>query len=73
MTSPKKVPFTKPPKTFDEQVQKLKDHGLDVSDPAGAAFYLSQLNYYRLEMWHSRLYLSKILGYSPHHVAQTEN
>ncbi len=48
MTSPKKVPFTKPPKTFDEQVQKLKDHGLDVSDPAGAAFYLSQLNYYRL-------------------------
>ena len=48
MTSHKKVPFTKPPKTFDEQVHKLQAHGLEVPDPQKAAFYLSQLNYYRL-------------------------
>ncbi|BFM05833.1 Abi family protein [Halioxenophilus aromaticivorans] len=42
-----KVPFTKPPKSFAEQVQKLQDHGLHVPDSASAEFYLSQLNYYR--------------------------
>lgn len=44
---PKKVPFTKPPKSFSEQVDKLKAHGLDIPDPDKAEFYLSQLNYYR--------------------------
>ena len=42
-----KIPFAKPPKTFAEQVDKLKDHGLDIPDPVEAEFYLSQLNYYR--------------------------
>lgn len=43
-----KVPFTKPPKTFAEQVQILQSHGLNIPDPVKAEFYLSQLNYYRL-------------------------
>lgn len=47
MTSPRKTPFTKSPKTFAEQVQILTAHGLQVPDPAKAEFYLSQLNYYR--------------------------
>jgi abortive infection bacteriophage resistance protein len=42
-----KAPFTKPPKTFAEQVQILQSHGLDIPDPVKAEFYLSQLNYYR--------------------------
>lgn len=45
--SPKKVPFTKAPKTFAEQVQILQGHGLIIPDIAKAEFYLSQLNYYR--------------------------
>ncbi len=48
MSPPRKVPFTKPPKTFAEQVQILQSRGLDVPDPGKAEFYLAQLNYYRL-------------------------
>lgn len=47
MTPQPKIPFAKPPKTFAEQVDKLRDHGLTIPDPAKAEFYLSQLNYYR--------------------------
>ncbi len=47
MSPPTKVPFTKPPKTFAEQVQILLSRGLDVPDQGKAEFYLSQLNYYR--------------------------
>jgi abortive infection bacteriophage resistance protein len=47
MTPQPKIPFAKPPKTFTEQVDKLRDHGLTIPDPAKAEFYLSQLNYYR--------------------------
>jgi abortive infection bacteriophage resistance protein len=42
-----KVPFTKAPKTFAEQVQILQGHGLIIPDVAKAEFYLSHLNYYR--------------------------
>lgn len=42
------IPFTKPPRTFADQVQILLSHGLAIPDPAKAEFYLSQLNYYRL-------------------------
>lgn len=45
--APGKVPFTKAPKTFAEQVQILQGHGLIIPDVAKAEFYLSQLNYYR--------------------------
>lgn len=47
MTSQPKIPFTKPPKTFAEQVDKLREHGLLIPDLAKAEFYLSHLNYYR--------------------------
>ena len=47
MTPQPKIPFSKSPKTFAEQVDKLRDHGLAIPDPAKAEFYLSQLNYYR--------------------------
>lgn len=48
MTPPRKVPFTKPPRTFADQLEILRSHGLDIPDPTKAEFYLSQLNYYRL-------------------------
>ncbi len=48
MSPPAKVPFTKPPKTFAEQVQILLGRGLVIPDQANAEFYLAQLNYYRL-------------------------
>lgn len=48
MSPPAKVPFIKPPRTFTDQVQILRSHGLDIPDPAKAEFYLAQLNYYRL-------------------------
>ena len=48
MTAQNKIPFTKPPKTFAEQIQILQSHGLSIQDTAKAEFYLSQLNYYRL-------------------------
>ena len=42
MTHPKKVPFIKLPETFEEQLQKLLDRGLDVPDsrhPFSAQLY----------------------------------
>ncbi|GGP48145.1 CAAX amino protease [Shewanella algicola] len=48
MTSQAKIPFTKHPTTFAEQVQILLSHGIIIPDPVKAEFYLSQLNYYRL-------------------------
>ena len=51
MTTQNKILFTKPPKTFAEQVQILKSHGLDIPDQSKAEFYLSQLNYYRLSAY----------------------
>ncbi|MBB5189077.1 abortive infection bacteriophage resistance protein [Zhongshania antarctica] len=47
MSFPQKVSFSKPPRTFAEQVQILQSHGLNIPDPVKAEFYLSQLNYYR--------------------------
>ncbi|GIU51738.1 ABC transporter permease [Shewanella sairae] len=41
------IPFVKPPITFADQIQKLQQRGLIVSNRAEAEFYLSQLNYYR--------------------------
>ncbi len=43
-----KVPYRKPPTSFQEQVQVLKSHGLTISDESKTVFYLSNLNYYRL-------------------------
>ncbi|RJX18077.1 MAG: Abi family protein [Desulfobulbus sp.] len=40
--------FTKPPKTFAEQVELLTSRGMEVEDPERAERYLSHLNYYRL-------------------------
>jgi abortive infection bacteriophage resistance protein len=48
MSPPVKIPFTKSPKSFTEQVQILRGHGLVIDDSEQAQFYLSQLNYYRL-------------------------
>ncbi len=40
--------FTKPATTFDEQIQKLEERGMQVPDYARARHYLAHLNYYRL-------------------------
>lgn len=40
--------FSKPPKTFDEQLDLLVARGMVVDDPDRAERYLSHLNYYRL-------------------------
>lgn len=43
-----KIQFSKPPRSFSDQVQILQSHGISIPDPKKAEFYLSQLNYYRL-------------------------
>ncbi len=43
-----KHPFTKPPTTYAQQVALLQARGMQVGDPAAAAFYLQHINYYRL-------------------------
>ncbi len=43
-----KIPYQKPPKNFNEQVDILLSRGILVPDRCKAKFYLSQLNYYRL-------------------------
>lgn len=40
--------FTKPPKTYDEQVDLLISRGMKIDDRSRAIHYLSHLNYYRL-------------------------
>jgi abortive infection bacteriophage resistance protein len=40
--------FTKPPKTFEEQVNLLIQRGMAIPDRAEAIHYLGHLNYYRL-------------------------
>ena len=40
--------FTKPPKTFEEQVNLLRSRGMKIYDSERAKRYLSHLNYYRL-------------------------
>ena len=40
--------FTKPPKTFDEQVVLLESRGMEIGDLGRAKRYLSHLNHYRL-------------------------
>lgn len=43
-----KSAFTKPATTYAEQVAKLQQRGMLITDPDKAAFYLQHLNYYRL-------------------------
>ena len=46
--------FSKPPKSFDEQIQLLVDRGLTIDCVETAKTYLSHSNYYRLRAyWHS--------------------
>jgi abortive infection bacteriophage resistance protein len=40
--------FTKPPKTFDEQVDLLMARGMEIGDLERAKRYLAHINYYRL-------------------------
>jgi abortive infection bacteriophage resistance protein len=42
------IPFTKPATTYHEQVALLQSRGMIFTDPAGAEFFLEQINYYRL-------------------------
>lgn len=41
-------PYTKPHLTFSEQIQKLKDRGLDIQDDLAAEQALKRIGYYRL-------------------------
>lgn len=45
---PPKVPYTKPPLTYAEQLNLLKARGLIIDDDAKAIHLLETLNYYRL-------------------------
>jgi len=38
--------FTKPPKTFDEQVDLLMARGMEIGDLERAKRYLAHINYY---------------------------
>lgn len=40
--------FTKPPKTFQEQLDLLETRGMVIADHENAIHYLKHLNYYRL-------------------------
>ena len=40
--------FTKPPKSFNEQVDMLIERGMEITDRERAKRYLAHLNYYRL-------------------------
>ncbi|ABE53719.1 Abi-like protein [Shewanella denitrificans OS217] len=43
-----KIPYTKPPLTFTEQITRLEDKGMIFSNKATAEIKLSSINYYRL-------------------------
>lgn len=46
--------FEKSPTTIEEQIQKLKERGLEICSEDNANHYLSHISYYRLgEYWHS--------------------
>lgn len=40
--------FGKPATTSTQQVERLRQHGMIIDDPAAVEFYLQHLNYYRL-------------------------
>jgi abortive infection bacteriophage resistance protein len=40
--------FEKKATTYDEQVAKIKQRGMNITDLPNAKFYLQHLNYYRL-------------------------
>lgn len=40
--------FSKPPLSYEAQLNRLQERGLVVADPRSALHYLAQLNYYRL-------------------------
>lgn len=44
-------PFAKPAKTFEEQCDILISRGMEVPDKERAIYYLSHINYYRLEAY----------------------
>jgi abortive infection bacteriophage resistance protein len=44
-------PFSKSPKTLEEQVSLLKARGMLIEEPEQAKFYLQHLNYYRLRAY----------------------
>lgn len=44
-------PFSKPPKTIEEQVSLLESRGMVIDDYEQAKFYLQHLNYYRLRAY----------------------
>lgn len=41
-------PYTKPALTIQQQIDQLRKRGMVIGDPAMAAHYLGQINYYRL-------------------------
>jgi abortive infection bacteriophage resistance protein len=46
-----KVPYNKPPLTFQDQVKALKERGLIINDEERANRYLQNINYYRLSAY----------------------
>lgn len=40
--------FNKPATSFQQQIERLQERGLEITDPGAAEHYLSHLNYYRL-------------------------
>ena len=47
----KSIPPLKPPKTFEEQLEILNNHGLIIEDKEIALTILSKINYYRFSAY----------------------
>lgn len=53
--------FTKPPTTFQEQVDLLKSRGLIINDPKKALQNISRINYYRLSSYYAPFQIDRNL------------
>ncbi len=55
-----RVPYSKPPLTFHEQLQQLKDRGLVIEKDSKCLFLLETISYYRLSgYWYPMLQMPK--------------
>ncbi len=72
-----KIPFNKPPKTFDELIQQLKDRGMIIGNEDFAKDILSKVNYYRLSGYWFKFqnkYINRDMVYSsPQEKEEFEN
>jgi len=63
-----KVPFNKPPLTYSQQLQQLKDRGLAIENEDKALHLLTSISYYRLSG-----YWYPLLQDKQHHIFKKES